>query len=286
MFAYMKAGRLTRPVNKLLVHIRWMGCKIAVYDFVTPRESGVTVRKNLGTIDRKRRGRRSTRGGRKRRALTSAAPQTTDPSVPRGAVSDRIIYRRMRTFDYSRRIVDDIKQCGNAIARNRKVLNRAPSRPEYIDRYNDSRARLLKLTRKWRDLRAATHGEPSFAIEYAFALEVGDDIPFRGNITKVRSLVPYFRPAVEESVQAIPISAISNNSKDIKNSHWCTKCARLTVLRLCRICGAELAPPDRSKTRELKRDQPVRIVRAPSRDSSPERDEPRKGVLLLGPPGS
>lgn len=276
---------MTRPINKHLVLIRWMGSRLAVHEPWLPSESGQSVRKNLGTVCRNRRGRRSRRGGRKRRALTSAAPEHPPPPPPKGYVSDRILYRRMRTFDYSRRIIDSIKSCGKVVARCREALNRDHRNQRYIDQYNVNRQRFLSLCKQWRTLRAATHGEPTFAIEYAFALEVGDDIPFRGSIAKVRSLVPYFAPAKEEIVQAIPISASGNASKDTKKTYWCTKCARSTTIRICRLCGGELAPLVRSSNGKSrgKFNRKVTIHRSPSHDSSPEREERAPpGVFHLG----
>jgi len=247
MDSYTKRGRLTRPIHKLLVRIRWMGCSIAVYDAVIPCESGAKGRK-VPADRRNRRGTRSRRGGlkRKRRALTGAAPVPPVSRPSKGVVSERKILMRMRTFDYSRRIIDSIKKCGEDVFRTRKLLNRVDGINRYSDLYNGYRRHFLKLCKQWRDLRVATHGEPSFAIEYAFALEVGDDIPFRGNITKVRSLVPFFAPAKQEIVQAIPISATGDGSENAEiTTYWCTVCARSTNLRFCRRCGGELAPPVR-----------------------------------------
>lgn len=271
-----KWGRLTRPINKKLVLIRWMGCRIAVHDFTLPCESGEKVRKNPEFVARNRRGRRSTRGGRKRRALTGAAPQATRPSVSRRVVSDRIIYKRMRLFDYSRRIIDSIKVTGKALSKNRYRLDNDRYNVPYQVHYEGCRRKLLKLCKQWRTLRAATHGEPDFAIEYAFALEVGDDIPFRGNITKVRTLLPYFRPLVDGIVQAPPISSTSNRSEDTEHTYWCTRCARSTNLRLCRMCGAELAPPVHGRARS--RLQPRRVV-AKAQVQGPSTPAPPPPVL-------
>ena len=101
-----KRGPLVRRLNKELTHIRWMGCKVAVYDLVVPRESGVKERKfpraHRGT---KRRGKRAgNRNSRKRRRLVTADP-TFHSTLISTARSYRANYRESRLVSYVGRTI-------------------------------------------------------------------------------------------------------------------------------------------------------------------------------------
>jgi len=106
MLRQEKRGPLVKRLNKELTHIRWMGCKVAVYDLSIPRESGVKVRKHLrahrGT---KRRGKRAgNRNSRKCRRLVTADPEFHSTLISK-ARSYRANYRESRLVSYVGRTI-------------------------------------------------------------------------------------------------------------------------------------------------------------------------------------
>jgi hypothetical protein len=137
--------RVTKPRNNSLVPIRWMGCRIAVYDFTIPSESGRKVRKNPRPKSGKRRGRRSgIKKNRKRRNVTVAAPDSPIPDGPRRSKFGRTVYLVNRRENYQRRLLSKIKVLNNK--------RKQASLPEHKQRLRHGcevlRARWIHLSNK------------------------------------------------------------------------------------------------------------------------------------------
>jgi hypothetical protein len=227
-----------------------------VYDLTTPDEGEIRARKSLSRRGKNRRGRRSTRGGRKRRAMAGAAPKLPEPFVSRFQVSERMISRRMRTFDYSRRLLDLAKRDDVVIRRLIDKINSC-SFPhgsnlegtgcrlcELRDAAQARKVSRIRHIRKWRDLRKGTHpGEPPFSVEMALEMELGGSF-CRGNLAKLtrdRAVIVTTRPS----------GFLGTDSQGLKK-WYCSRCERTTNVRICTTCGGELAPPTKKRTSERK----------------------------------
>lgn len=112
-------GRLARAIKKKLVHTRWMGVSLAVYEICLPNESEVRFERTCarGT---KRRGKRSgLKKVRKCRSLAAADPVSIGPSPPqrhlrrRGYIEDRgkkYVEKRLRALVKLDRLIRKIDQ--------------------------------------------------------------------------------------------------------------------------------------------------------------------------------
>lgn len=146
-----------------------MGSTIAVYDYTVPRESGMKARKSPRR-GAKRRGCRSGKGGRKRRALVGCAPEIpfTTPSKPLrvGLASSRHYKRRLA---YSQALIDSRVKMGKTIVRMKERTGRGFSGLEEQDAHWATLQRLSTryagYRRSWFDLARKTDGpgsDPSF----------------------------------------------------------------------------------------------------------------------------
>lgn len=242
----LKWARLANTENQKIAHIRWMGCRIAVYDMTSPSESGVKVRKNrCQARGKNRRGRRSHRGGRKRRALAGAAPETPKPSFSTCQVSNRAWTRRSRTTDYSMRLVALVK--AGIIKRNKLTTRRRNG--QTILRHADgtffaiddaieiARKYVRDHRRKWFKLRKETHpGEPSFSACFSFDIELGEN---------ARYLAEALSKAPPPVIVSVPPTHHGSNVMENNQGFYCSNCMRATPATVCRICGAGLSHPDR-----------------------------------------
>lgn len=243
-----KWGRLVRPINKLTNTFRWMGCRFAVYEAISPVESGLKVRKDPGGGKRQnRRGHRSTRGGRKRRALVGAAPQTLRPRVSGSDLSDRVLLRRMRTFDYSTRLAAHVRGLKDAINRIGDKARMAPLGDNVIKQHAAAKVALSHASKRWFALRRGTHpGEPPFSRNIAYQMETGET-PRDLNLQPAKG---------EVLAQVIPSPRSSNTSgmSDERPMYWCDKCCIRTPSKVCRSCGGALADLDRKKRMRDRKD--------------------------------
>jgi hypothetical protein len=263
------SGRLVRPMNKLTNPFRWMGCNIAVYDVASPREGGMKGRKVPHVRSANRRGSRSRRGGRKRRALVSAAPETSKPRVSTFGPSDRVLLRRMRTFEYSARLSAHVRGLREATVRVGRAVE--VSSTPYDNCHAHHRAVKVALrhaARRWRDLRKGTHpGEPTFSREMAYQIETGEITP---------GLSYDLRPAMGDVIAQVipsPPSAMKGKQNDEEPvaQYWCTKCCRTTSAKVCRLCGAWVGPPrrkDRGGERKHAQGPPPPLTRAKANGNS------------------
>lgn len=163
------SGRLARPINKLTSPFRWMGSKVAVYDLRSPSESGAQVRKNPSHLRGKnRRGCRSRRGGKKRRAMAGAAPETSTPAPSERRITGNCRRRRLqRKVDYSRTLigvfVDQSKKLDIVRSRLRSMSNTAHLDVDaYTKRVNNLRGLINKTRRSWLELAKTSGDSPAF----------------------------------------------------------------------------------------------------------------------------
>jgi hypothetical protein len=145
---------VTSILNNSLVPIRWMGCKLAVYELMLPSESGRKVRKNpCGTRRRNRRGRRSgVKKNRKCRNVTVADPVLPPPPGPQRGRFARRIYLVNRREELQKKLLAKIKRLDNK--------RKASTLPEAKRRI---RMGVEVLRKRWVSLSsAASHDTPVF----------------------------------------------------------------------------------------------------------------------------
>jgi len=114
-----KAKRMANPLHKCLAPIRWMGCKVAVYDLVVRAKAegrGESSRARRGT--KRRWGRSGSRSARKRRGLATADPDSL-PSPPTQSARER--YLNARCEAYFSRVVEKIVKLDGYYVRARSL---------------------------------------------------------------------------------------------------------------------------------------------------------------------
>lgn len=243
-------GRLI-PAVHIWGSIRWMGSTLAVYECGIPGEGGSRGRKSL-CRGKKRRGCRSRRGGRKRRALVGAALETSIPTPPR-----TLKVGRKKSSDYKRRLaysqalIDKWCRLGKTIAKMKERTTRGfPSMVERdlhwanLERAMDSQRR---TRRSWFDLAKATDGpgsDPAFRQMRFNVLSLGLD-EFHSRALSRQGQVASSRRGYEtqDEIMRGPLAT------EVKPQSGCTFCQGVRSKgRLCRHCGGGPATPNRKKS--------------------------------------
>jgi len=247
-----RSGRLANTGNHEIALFRWMGSNVAVYDVRVPSEGGLKVRKNpFLRRGKNRRGRRSARGGRKRRALAGDAPVTTRPPPPERRVVSNCSKRRFEhKQNYSRTLIRYFTLLSEKRASlKEKVRNLSNEARLDVDVYSDRVANmgktLTRLRRSW-FLYAKSSGDPPGFIEMRFRLLTqGLDQVHRseirklgpGSLMKLRS--DWYGELVSEVVVKQPEEVIDAGL-------GCPSCgAAPTRSRICRHCGVDKSDPAR-----------------------------------------
>lgn len=242
-----------KSINKMYFGpFRWMGSRVSVYCTGGPSESGMKVVQHRSLPrGRKRRGSRGRRGGvRKRRALAGDAPPPPYSSATRlENQSNRIIARRIRTYEYFSALASLISKKHAAIGRLAKDVNKVHEDGRTnLDKIRAIRLSLRPLIRRWYALRAAVFpGEPPSLRPMALELALGHS-PSGGR--GMGDLAKLVRATGGVIVEAPPVPLTSaKESKEDQATHqfWCSRCLRVTNIRVCRLCGGELAPPNRPR---------------------------------------
>jgi hypothetical protein len=248
------SGRLARPLNKLTSSFRWMGCIVAVYDYTSPREGGMKVRKNPGRYrGRNRRGCRSTRGGSKRRAMAGAAPRNPGPTPSTKRVgSSRGARYALRRINYSRILISYFKKLSEERVQVKDILRRRLNSSRQYETDIHQRLRKLDATRKrirrsWLDLARSSGDSSEFLLERFRLLVQGDNgFPIRGNYWLRQSLERDWYGELVLADEGNPSENLEEEEAKLALS-WCLRCNRGTNARFCRLCGAELTPPTRRR---------------------------------------
>lgn len=177
---YSISGRLVRPMKKLTNPFRWMGCKVAVYDLTSPSESGKKGRKIPSLRrGRNRRGCRSRRGGKKRRALVGAAPETSTPTPSAKRVGSTCWARRARRkVEYSRTLIGvfvDLSRKRNVVKDRLRRCSHSTifDVDAYTKRMNNLNGLINRTRRSWIEL-AKTSGDSAEFINIRFRLLVDE----------------------------------------------------------------------------------------------------------------
>jgi hypothetical protein len=254
-----KSGRLAKSLKKSISSFRWMGCKFAVYEFINPSESGMKVRKDpVLRRGSKRRGRRSTRGGRKRRALAGAAPEIHETSVTKvrtGVGSG--VRRARRKVAYSAALISAFCRLSAIREKVRRTLKATPEWhfvdvDVYTNRVNNLQRSMRKTRRSWLELAKTSGDAPAF-----------NDLKFRMLVSGKKGLIdwsggPTLRSGkldhdwYGELILERPKPLSKAEERPADHVYECAKCARVTNLRVCRLCGSELAPPKGNRSRVAK----------------------------------
>lgn len=253
MMVGSKRARLANVREFEIAHIRWMGCKIAVYDLTSPSEVGMKVRKYPSPRRGKnRRGRRSCRSGRKWRALAGDAPEKTDPPPPEKRVVSNSSKRRFEhKQDYSRTLVKYFKLLQEKYLSLKEKVRNLPFEAcldvdVYSVRISRMKETLTRLRRSWFKL-AKTSGDPPGFIEIRFRLLVhGIDEVHRAEISK---LGPGSRAKLRSDWlgELVPeVVAKQPEKVEERPGIACPKCTTISTSRIvCRTCGADKLNPDR-----------------------------------------
>jgi hypothetical protein len=263
-----KLGRLVRPIIEISNTFWWMGNYCAVYAIVHPDESRLKGRK-IPRLKRgaKRRGRRSRRGGKKRRALVSAAPETSEPMVPQHRTGNgrRSAKLYERKISYSRTLIAYFKKLSGEMDVIKKKLRDNPYRVAKKDmKYAMPRVwkyflTLKKLRRSWLDLARSSGDSKEFCM-IRFRLLVAGIDDYREALnrglswrTRVKLDADYYGELQQE------LGQLSSNLEERPASHIyeCTRCMRVTNIKWCRLCGDRVAPDNR-KNRHGDRKGPPR----------------------------
>jgi len=256
-------GRLVRPLNKKANPFRWMGCKIAVYDFVVPRESGMEGRKVRSSLGRKRRGCRSRRGGtglaraeriRKRRALVGARERShalnPDPIQPTpSTVRIRISTRVTKAFEHKRAylqaLVDVAKRRLGSISRMKERFPTDESRILQDGQtvgfhLNKLRCRYGDLRRSWFRL-SRPSGDSNEFLQMRWRILVHGLPVVAARVAQTRR-----RPALETPLERDTGDLVTD--RHIKPA-GCKRCESWEPgspawhgIPFCRQCGRRLAP--------------------------------------------
>jgi predicted RNA-binding Zn-ribbon protein involved in translation (DUF1610 family) len=243
-------GQLAILLQKYDSTWRWMGCNIAVYDVTSPRESAMKGRKVPGpTRGLNRRGRRSTRGGKKRRALAGAAPETTRPPPSESRVLSRSLKRKERHANYSKILVAYFTK----LQGQREAMKRAVSSSSgvldvdlYQQRKQKFQRTVTRLRRSW-FLQAKLPGESPLFTSLRFrALSIGIDEFYREAVSKAHSRVlrEIRSDWYGELLTEIPVTVFETREEEKARGliYRCNLCNRSTNIKVCRLCGGELAP--------------------------------------------
>lgn len=246
MYIGLSSGRLVSPINKLSNPFRWMGAKFAVYEFGCPSESGLKGRKVPSLRrGRNRRGCRSKRGGKKRRALVGAAPETQLPTPSERRVGSSAWARRAkRKTDYSRTLIDvfvdlSVKR-GKVKDFVRRLNNTGQDSQAATKRLNNLNGLMTKTRRSWFTLAKTSGDSPEFI-----------SIRFRLLVDAKRQLFDLERPAMEppdwygELRLEIPRGVPNDEERPADHIFECARCMRTTNLSICRMCGSRLTNANR-----------------------------------------
>jgi hypothetical protein len=248
-------GRMASPLHKYLAHIRWMGGKVAVYDLSCPRESGVKGRKVPYVRRRNRRGCRSRRGGRKRRALAGAAPTTPILRHPPNVLglNTRSISRRFdRKCRYSANLISYFVNLRGIRMKLKEQIRNLPSgtlAPEGIwkERWSKINSTLTRLRRSWFTYAATTEGSSRIFNEVRFlALTEGVDELWsikRRSLSR-RALEKLEADWYGELQLEVPSDVGPSEERPKDHVYECTRCMRVTNIPICRLCGDDLSSHD------------------------------------------
>jgi hypothetical protein len=218
-----------------------------VYEFVAPSESGMKGRKTPSLRRGKnRRGRRSRRGGSKRRALAGAAPKSPVPTSSERRVGSSSWARRARhKQDYSRaliRVFCDLSAKKSDM--KRKVRSTSGGSVLDVDVYrqrlNNLNGLMTKCRRSWLELAKTSGDSPEFC-----------NIRHRLLVSETKGLFNGSRPDRPDpdwygELILEPINTGSNmEERPADHIYECARCMRTTNLRVCRLCGAQLTNANR-----------------------------------------
>jgi hypothetical protein len=242
---------LARPLNKLLARTWWMGSWLAVYQPGCPGESR-TKELILPSSRRRRnrRGCRSKRGGRKRRALAGAAPEIphTEPSKHgTGKCSKRRFERKQA---YSATLIKFFSSLSKKRAvMKEKIRSLSNNAVLDVDMYHliftRQNRNLTKLRRSWFSL-AKTSGDSHEFIQLRFrVLVLGID---EFSQMELRKLSPAGRAKLRKDWlgELVPevVETPPERKKDVGIA--CPSCGTVSSSkRLCRTCGVDKSDPGR-----------------------------------------
>ena len=252
------SGRLVRSLNKNLTHIRWMGCKVAVYDLTSPREIGVKVRKHPShRRGRNRRGSRGSRGGRKRRALVSDAPvHLGQPDFTARGTGKSSKRRFERKQNYSatliRFFVSESKRRERYKEKVRTLSNNAVMDVDAWDARLKQSGRSMKLLRRsWLKLARISGDSHEFCMIRHRVLVLGIDEFSKAERSKLgtQARIKLEADWLGELVPEVVKVTSKDEERPADAVYECTKCNRVTNINICRMCGSDLSRPGRLNDR-------------------------------------
>jgi hypothetical protein len=254
-------GRLAKPLHKSLARIRWMGCWIAMYDPPVPRESGTKDRKvPFPRRGKNRRGCRSHRGGRKRRALAGDAPVPPgNPTVSKlgksGASKRRFEHKMHYSATLIKYFVSLSKKRETIKEKLQKLSNNGSTNLEIVaKRLEGCGSTMKRLRRSWIDL-AKTSGDSHEFIMIRFrVLVLGIDEFSKAERSKLGTQARIRLEAdwLGELVPEVRRPTSKDKERPADAVFECTKCNRVTNINICRRCGSDLSRPGRLNDRRTR----------------------------------
>jgi hypothetical protein len=227
-------GRLARPYSNTST-FRWMGCTMAMYQGVFPAESGlrdlIIPSEKIKSPRKNRRGSRSKRGGRKRRALAGDAPSpsgsSTSSKLPR---IGRLEKRELKT----RAVLEKLVRVAQLAHRLIPVFSDASRWPERQRVF----VRLRNARRSWMNIQSGrAYGSAGmWNARWEISVHGIDTGSRRAGVDPPPWVYDSRGLKVYRKQKVIPKISVEKDDAPYE----CSKCQRKSRQTVCRVCGGDL----------------------------------------------